>query len=169
MKKLFCFFMAICCSFLLVFVSACSNQTDDNVDMQVRMLSTSDLVDAGEMLSNARAAVVGIAVDYPDSYYALRAFGRKSSIEGKKDFMWKSAYFENIDEELFVDSMKQTAQELKSKYGNFIAELAVVDDFDTILLIDDKDKIFLSLSALKKGQGASSCFYAIINSTRCSY
>lgn len=98
--------------------------------------------------------------DYPDSYYALRAFGRKSSIEGKKDFMWKSAYFENIDEELFVDSMKQTAQELKSKYGNFIAELAVVDDFDTILLIDDKDKIFLSLSALKKGQGASSCFYA---------
>lgn len=68
MKKLFCFFMAICCSFLLVFVSACSNQTDDNVDMQVRMLSTSNFVDTGEMLSNARAAVVGISVDYPDSY-----------------------------------------------------------------------------------------------------
>lgn len=68
MRKLFCFFITVCCVFSGVTMSGCSKQDADNVDMQVRMLSTSNFVDAGEMLSNARAAVVGIAVDYPDSY-----------------------------------------------------------------------------------------------------
>ena len=68
MKKLFCFFITVCCACSTVCLTACSKPEEDSVDMQVRMLSTSDLVDAGEMLSNARAAVVGISVDYPDSY-----------------------------------------------------------------------------------------------------
>ena len=68
MKKLFCFFITVCCACSTVCLTACSKPEEDSVDMQVRMLSTSDLADAGEMLSNARAAVVGISVDYPDSY-----------------------------------------------------------------------------------------------------
>ena len=68
MKKLFCFFIVTSLAVMSVFLPACGQSTDDNVNMQVRMLSTSNLVDAGEMLANARAAVVGIAVDYPDSY-----------------------------------------------------------------------------------------------------
>ena len=98
--------------------------------------------------------------DYPDSYYAFRAFGRKRALEGKKDFMWRSSYFENLDEDFFIKSLEKSSQEFRTKYGNLIAELIILDDIDTALLIDDKDKILKSLSELNKDNFSSSCYYA---------
>lgn len=116
-----------------------------------------------EKLNKKREAVGfyrRVLSDYPDSYYALRAFGRKNALEGKKDFMWKSSYFENLDEEFFVESLEKSSQEFRSQYGDMVAELIILGDFDTALLIDDKNRFLKSISSLKKDNISSSCFYA---------
>ena len=67
MKRVLAFSMiavAVLCG-----ITGCGEQTaDESVDMSVRMLSTATSADAVQMLADARAAVVGISVDYPDSY-----------------------------------------------------------------------------------------------------
>lgn len=67
MKRVFAFSMiavAVLCG-----ITGCGEQAaGESVDMSVRMLSTATSADAGQMLADARAAVVGISVDYPDSY-----------------------------------------------------------------------------------------------------
>lgn len=68
MKKLF-----YCASVILLgsslLVTGCGNsEIDSSVDMSVRRIATESAVDVGEMLNQARSAVVGISVSYPDGY-----------------------------------------------------------------------------------------------------
>lgn len=69
MKKFFCFGMCAALLFSAVSFAGCTASSGDpNVDMSVRMISGLNVENGGDLLSEARSAVVGISVDYPDGY-----------------------------------------------------------------------------------------------------
>lgn len=69
MKKLFyCVGALVISSSLLVTGCGGGEDVDSSVDMNVRRIATESAADAGDMLSQARSAVVGISVSYPDGY-----------------------------------------------------------------------------------------------------
>lgn len=69
MKKLFyCMGALLISSSLLMTGCGGGEDRDASVDMNVRRIATESAADVGDMLSQARSAVVGISVSYPDGY-----------------------------------------------------------------------------------------------------
>lgn len=69
MKKLFyCVGALVISSSLLVTGCGGGEDIDSSVDMNVRRIATENATDVGDMLDQARSAVVGISVSYPDGY-----------------------------------------------------------------------------------------------------
>lgn len=68
MKKLFCFTSALFLATALLATGCGTTEVDKSVDMTVRKIATESASDIGDMLDQARSAVVGISVTYPDGY-----------------------------------------------------------------------------------------------------
>lgn len=68
MKKLFYFVSALVMASSMLMGGCGNNEIDSSVDMSVRRIATEEAIDIQDMLSQARSAVVGISVAYPDGY-----------------------------------------------------------------------------------------------------
>lgn len=68
MKKLFYCVSALVVASSMLLCGCGSSDVDKNVDMSVRRIATENATDIQDMLTQARSAVVGISVSYPDGY-----------------------------------------------------------------------------------------------------
>ena len=69
---------------------------------------------------------------YPDDYYAFRAYGRITFLTKGKDFGWDMGYNSPIKQDKFTLDLPYSYSEIKTKFGATLAELLLVEDFNTI-------------------------------------
>lgn len=108
-------------------------------------------------IDNAKKVYNKILDKYPDDYYALRALGRLSFIEKGKDYGWQINPAGPIKQENFILDLPYTYSEIKTKFGATLAELLLVEDFNTIEYFYNFDEPFIeSWIYYKKGLRSTS-------------
>ena len=94
---------------------------------------------------------------YPDDYYAFRAYGRMMYLTKGKDFGWDMGYNSAIKQEKFEPKEPYTYAEIKAKFGATLAELLLVQDFNTIEYFNEfKEPFIESWVYYKKGLRSTS-------------
>ncbi len=93
---------------------------------------------------------------FPDNYYAFRANGRLSALTGKTDPKWITSPSNRLPVEGEKLQFPYSYREIAGKYGEKIAELVYLKDYDTAMLFMPEDSFLQSWIKLEKGVLTSS-------------
>lgn len=97
---------------------------------------------------------------FPDSYYAFRANGRLNALKGGSDNWWRTSPEIRLSSETEQGKFPYSYKEISEKYGTHPAELILLGDYDTALLLMKKDPFFESWVKLHQGMTTSSIVIA---------
>lgn len=101
-----------------------------------------------------------VCEQYPDSYYALRAYGRKQALRADKDPGWATDDIAYMSNNFKTPVMPYSYREISSKYGKLVSELLKVEDYDLLLSLEEKDPFIESWIKYKEGLRSKSIVIA---------
>jgi len=87
---------------------------------------------------------------FPDSYYAFRASGRIKALKGENDTGWKTSTKNKLPTEEEKPGLPYSYKEIAARHGERIAELILLQDYDTALLFMPGDSFLESWIKLEK-------------------